>query len=62
MTDTSGGAVIGAKVALRQRSERNAAATRETGSNGEYIFLEVPVGTYTIEAIRPASRNTCARA
>src|SRR5882762_2708561 len=47
--DTSGGAVPGAKVTLINEATH---ATREvqSGANGEYIFLEVPVGTYQIDA------------
>src|SRR5438552_3157443 len=47
--DTSGGAIVSAKVTLINEATN---ATREVqpGSNGEYIFLEVPVGTYEIDA------------
>src|SRR5213080_3620728 len=47
--DTSGGAIASAKVTLINEATN---ATREVqpGSNGEYIFLEVPVGTYEIDA------------
>ena len=49
MTDTSGAAITGANVALRNEAT---SVSRETqsGSNGEYSFLEVPVGTYTMES------------
>jgi len=48
VTDTSGGAISGAKVALINEGTN---ATREvlTSSTGEYLFLEVPVGTYTVD-------------
>jgi hypothetical protein len=48
--DTSGGAVPGASVTLINEATH---ATREvqSGANGEYIFIEVPVGTYEINAI-----------
>ncbi|HXY26210.1 MAG TPA: carboxypeptidase regulatory-like domain-containing protein, partial [Candidatus Acidoferrum sp.] len=48
VTDASGGAVVGAKVTLINEGTH---ATREvqTGANGEYIFLEVPVGSYEID-------------
>lgn len=48
--DPSGGAVVGATVTLINEATH---ATREaqTGANGEYVFLEVPVGTYEIDAI-----------
>jgi hypothetical protein len=49
VVDPSGGAVPGAKVTLINEATH---ATREvqSGANGEYIFLEVPVGTYQIDA------------
>ncbi len=46
--DPSGGAVPSANVKLRNEatgSER----TAQSGASGEYAFLEVPVGTYTVE-------------
>ena len=46
--DPSGGAVPSANVRLRNEatgSER----TTQSGASGEYAFLEVPVGTYTVE-------------
>ena len=48
--DTSGGAVPGASVSLINEATH---ATREvqSGANGEYIFIEAPVGTYEINAI-----------
>jgi len=47
VTDPSGGAVAAAMVQLVNEGTH---ATREvqTGANGEYIFIEVPVGTYEI--------------
>ena len=49
VTDTSGDAITGATVTLRNEAT---GADRETqsGTNGEYGFLEVPVGIYTIES------------
>ncbi|HYL84615.1 MAG TPA: carboxypeptidase regulatory-like domain-containing protein [Candidatus Angelobacter sp.] len=49
VADPSGGAVVGATVTLINEATH---ATRDvqTGANGEYIFLEVPVGTYEIDA------------
>jgi hypothetical protein len=47
VTDTSGGAVSGAKLSIVNEAngqQRDA----DSGSNGEYIFLEVPVGTYDV--------------
>ncbi len=49
VTDTSGAAISGATVTLLNEAnggQRDA----QSGPNGEYGFLEVPVGTYTIEA------------
>ena len=47
--DASGGAVPGATVTLINEANH---ATRivQSGETGEYIFLEVPVGTYEIDA------------
>src|SRR5882672_9075224 len=48
VTDASGGAVIGAKVSLTNEAngtQRDAQAS----ATGEYIFLEVPVGSYVIQ-------------
>ena len=49
VTDPSGGAVATATVTLIHEATH---ATREvqSGENGEYIFIEVPVGTYEIDA------------
>jgi Carboxypeptidase regulatory-like domain len=49
VTDPSGGAVATASVTLINEATH---ATREvqSGENGEYIFIEVPVGTYEIDA------------
>src|SRR5215472_14089614 len=49
VSDPSGGAVVGATVTLTNEATQ---ATRDaqTGTNGEYIFLEVPVGSYEIDA------------
>src|SRR6266404_3742909 len=48
VTDASGGAITGAKLLLTNEAngtQRDA----ESGANGDYIFLEVQVGTYQIE-------------
>ena len=48
VVDQSGGAIAGAKVLLVNEgngTERDA----ESGATGEYIFLEVPVGSYQIQ-------------
>src|SRR5467141_2691719 len=48
--DTSGGAVPATSVTLINEATH---ATREvqSGANGEYIFLEAPVGTYEIDSV-----------
>jgi len=48
VTDASGGAVVGAKISIVNQSNGSARDTM-TGANGEYIFLEVPVGTYEVQ-------------
>src|SRR5213080_1937885 len=49
VVDASGGAVVGANVTLINE-ETHATRDVQTGVNGEYIFLEVPVGTYELDA------------
>ena len=49
VTDPSGGAVVGATVTLLNEAT-HATRDAQTGTNGEYIFLEVPVGSYEIDA------------
>ncbi|MCU1240874.1 MAG: Oar protein [Candidatus Acidoferrum typicum] len=48
VTDSSGAAITGAKLLLTNEANGTQRDT-QSGSNGEYIFLEVPVGTYQIE-------------
>src|ERR1700722_17110947 len=48
VTDASGGAVVGAKVTLINEGT-NITREAQTSSNGEYLFLEVPVGTYEVD-------------
>ncbi|PYT57435.1 MAG: TonB-dependent receptor, partial [Acidobacteria bacterium] len=48
VTDASGGAVAGATVTLINKAT-HATRNAQAGANGEYIFLEVPVGSYDIE-------------
>jgi hypothetical protein len=47
VTEQSGGAVVGATVTLINTGT-NVARQMVTGGSGEYLFLEVPVGTYEI--------------
>ena len=48
LTDASGGAVAGATVTLINTAT-NIKRESVTGATGEYLFLEVPVGTYEID-------------
>jgi hypothetical protein len=56
VTDVSGGAVVGANVVIANEAtgaERNTT----TGSNGEYFFLEVPVGNYQVRVDQPGFKK-----
>src|SRR5215470_6512414 len=48
VTDQSGATVAAATVVITNQANGSQRDT-QSGSNGEYIFLEVPVGTYQIE-------------
>jgi len=48
VTDASGGAVTGAKVTLINAAT-NISRDASSGANGEYLFLEAPVGTYEMD-------------
>jgi hypothetical protein len=48
VTDASGGAVTGAKIVIINQAT-GAQRDTDSGANGEYIFLEVPVGTYEVD-------------
>ena len=56
VTDSSGGAISTAKIVITNQANGAQRAT-ETGSNGEYIFLEVPVGTYDVQAGQAGFKN-----
>jgi hypothetical protein len=47
VTDSTGGAIAAAKLTITNQANGLQRDT-ETGTNGEYIFLEVPVGSYEI--------------
>ena len=47
--DTSGAAIAAAKVSIINEATRSTRES-EAGASGEYIFLEVPVGTYEVNA------------
>jgi outer membrane receptor protein involved in Fe transport len=49
--DPSGGAVVAAKVTLINEAT-NVTRDAETGANGEYLLIEVPVGSYEIDVIQ----------
>jgi hypothetical protein len=48
VTDPSGGAVVAAKVILVNEAT-NVTRDAESGANGEYLLIEVPVGSYEID-------------
>src|SRR5258707_13089025 len=48
VTDPSGGAVVGAKGELINEAT-NVSREAVTNSTGEYLFLEIPVGTYSVQ-------------
>jgi hypothetical protein len=48
VTDPSGGAVVAAKVELINEAT-NVSREAVTNSTGEYLFLEIPVGTYSVQ-------------
>ena len=51
VTDSSGAAVLGAKVSIRN-TETGFQLTATTGDTGLYVFPRVPVGNYTLNAER----------
>ena len=51
ITDTSGAAVSGANLSLIDEAT-NVTRNTVSGSNGEYIFLEIPVGTYDLTVVQ----------
>ncbi len=56
VTDPSGGAITGAKVTLTNEAT-NIAREVQTGTNGEYLFLEVPVGSYEIDVTQQSFKK-----
>jgi hypothetical protein len=48
VTDPSGGAVVGANISLINEGT-NSTREVQTSASGEYLFLEVPVGSYEID-------------
>src|SRR5258707_6208332 len=56
VTDATGAAVVGAKVTVINQATGSQRDT-EAGTNGEYIFLEVPVGTYEVQLNHPGFKK-----
>jgi hypothetical protein len=56
ITDSTGGAITAAKLTITNQANGLERDT-ETGTNGEYIFLEVPVGTYDIAVNQPGFKK-----
>src|SRR5256885_13157186 len=56
ITDPSGGAVIAARVILINEAT-NVSRDTQAGENGEYLFLEIPVGVYEIDATQQGFMN-----
>ncbi len=57
VTDESGGAIAGARVTLINEGT-NAAREVQTSATGEYLFLEVPVGTYTVDVFQQGFKKS----
>jgi hypothetical protein len=51
ISDTSGGTVAGATVTLISEATHSSRDV-QSGGNGEYVFVEVPVGTYEIDVVQ----------
>jgi outer membrane receptor protein involved in Fe transport len=51
VTDPSGGAVAAAKVSLINEAT-NVTRDADSGVNGDYLFIEVPVGSYEIDVVQ----------
>lgn len=56
VTDSSGATVAAANVVIINQANGSQRDT-QTGANGEYIFLEVPVGTYEIDVNQTAFKK-----
>jgi hypothetical protein len=56
VTDATGGTIAAAKPTITNQANGLQRET-ETGANGEYIFLEVPVGTYEIQLSQPGFKK-----
>jgi len=56
VTDSTGGAIAAAKLTITNEANGTQRET-ETGTNGEYLFLEVPVGTYDVAVNQPGFKK-----
>jgi len=56
VVDPSGGAVVGARVLLLNEANGTQRDT-QASATGEYIFLEIPVGTYQIQVDHPGFKK-----
>jgi hypothetical protein len=56
VSDASGGVVAGVNVTLTNTAT-NVSRQTVTGANGEYLFLEVPVGSYEISVNQPGFKR-----
>jgi hypothetical protein len=56
VTDQSGGAISDAKVTLINAAT-NVTRDTQSGANGEYLFIEVPIGTYEIDVDHPGFKK-----
>src|SRR5215813_2795572 len=56
VVDATGGAVVGAKVLLTNEANGTQRDT-QAGATGEYIFLEIPVGSYQIQVDHPGFKK-----
>ncbi len=56
VTDPSGGAVAAAKVTLINEAT-NVIRDADSGVNGDYLFIEVPVGSYEIDVTQPGFKK-----
>ena len=56
VVDPTGGAVVGAKVLLTNEANGTQRDT-QAGATGEYIFLEIPVGSYQVQVDHPGFKK-----
>jgi outer membrane receptor protein involved in Fe transport len=56
VTDASGSAVAGAQVSLINEGT-NSTRQAQSSNSGEYLFLEVPVGSYEVDVVQPGFKK-----